>query len=1093
MKVELTNTRTNLIDWQIKGQGHMEDNVQGLLLRSGPQKIVMAMSGTMSRDFSFEADVMIVDTHADAALVFRSSEDGHSSYMLQIAPGAGLLRLRDAAGDTGRLKEEHRVDVVKGNIYHLKVSMEGSHLKVYWNGGYSPIIDVVDTTYTSGYLGLNVWNGSALFQNIQVSDMNTNVSEPLLIRGKWQPDLRGQRAEGASIEGSTGGSIEGALKIYGSAAADLVLEGSVTLNPAEPGIEAGLFFRGSQDGKDGYVASVQGEGNQICVHLKKADGTLITSSAQTYPASSGGRHSLEINAHGERIRVFIDGYTPAAIDIVDNSYASGFTGMKVTGGTACFQDIYLTPALDHYTEKYRPQYHYSPARGSASDPNGLVYFEGEYHLFHQDGGQWAHAVSPNLLDWKRLPFALEWNDLGHIWSGSAVADLTNASGLFGDYGGKGLIAYYTSFNPDQPRGNQRIGLAYSTDRGRTWQYSVDRPIVIENPGKREGDPGNWDFRDPKVVWDEIDQRWIMVVSGGDHIRFFTSTNLIDWGWADNFGYGDYIRGGVWECPDLFRLPVENEGTYKWVLMISTGANTNTQGSDAEYFIGQLTPEGKFQNDLSPGNVLKTDWGKEFYASMSFSNVPDRRRIMLAWMTNWDYPFSFPTSPWKGQFTIPRELSLKTTREGIRLIQHPVSELNSLRSPLFSLENHSVNESSLNILEGLKASAYEIEAEFELPSVGAAMELGFHLRSGGDQRTVVGYTTGLQQIFVNRADSGLTDFSSLFTTLHKAPLASSGNRIRMRIFVDEASVEVFGNDGEVVFSEIILPDSARRGMSLYTQGGEVKVVSLHVYALQNSWRPPAALFDRVIMDHAYVELAREQTKRMYASVEGEPKIKESMLIWASSNPGIVKITASGDGSALMEAILPGEVVIMASDPEDKVRGSTLVKVHGGVFHTNLTGWKPDVSGSRWLVTTDGVRGSYTMDANYMASEQANDFTYEADVKLSGHGSAGSMLFRANADGSSGYYLNLDPNMKCIRLFYKKDGRFEDRHVLAKVPRFVLPDMFYHIKIVAEGLRIRVDLDGEQVIDLEDGTFTEGYFGVNVFGGQAFYQNVRNQKN
>lgn len=197
MKVKLTNTRTNLIDWQIKGQGHVEDNVQGLLLRSGPQKIVMAMSGTMSRDFSFEADVMIVDTHADAALVFRSSEDGHSSYMLQIAPGAGLLRLRDAAGDTGRLKEEHRVDVVKGNIYHLKVSMEGYHLKVYWNGGYSPIIDMVDTTYTSGYLGLNVWNGSALFQNIQVSDMNTNVGELLLIRGKWQPDLRGQRAEGA--------------------------------------------------------------------------------------------------------------------------------------------------------------------------------------------------------------------------------------------------------------------------------------------------------------------------------------------------------------------------------------------------------------------------------------------------------------------------------------------------------------------------------------------------------------------------------------------------------------------------------------------------------------------------------------------------------------------------------------------------------------------------------------------------------------------------------------------------------------------------------------------------------------------------------
>lgn len=278
MKVEFTNTRTNLTNWQIKGQGHKEDNIQGLLLRSEPQENVMAMSGTTSQDFTFEADVMVTDTQADATLVFRSSEDGWSSYMLQIVPVAGLLRLRDAAGDIGRLKEERQVNLKKRAIYHLKVSVEGSHLKVFWDEGYKPIIDVVDTTYTSGYLGLNVWNGSALFQNIQVSDMDTNLSGPLLICGKWQPDLKGQRAEGTS-------AVD-ALKIYSSAATDLVLEGGVTLNPSEPGMEAGLFFRGSQDGKNGYVTSVQGEGNQVRVQLKKADGTLITKSAQTYQGGS---------------------------------------------------------------------------------------------------------------------------------------------------------------------------------------------------------------------------------------------------------------------------------------------------------------------------------------------------------------------------------------------------------------------------------------------------------------------------------------------------------------------------------------------------------------------------------------------------------------------------------------------------------------------------------------------------------------------------------------------------------------------------------------------------------------------------------------
>ncbi|GAA3334463.1 hypothetical protein GCM10020331_102510 [Ectobacillus funiculus] len=150
------------------------------------------------------------------------------------------------------------------------------------------------------------------------------------------------------------------------------------------------------------------------------------------------------------------------------------------------------------------------------------------------GGTWAHAVSKDMVNWKRLPIALPWNEHGHVWSGSAVADLNNTSGLFTNSGGKGLIAYYTSFNPDGPNGNQRIGLAYSSDQGRTWEYSTEHPIVIENPGKNGEDPGGWDFRDPKVVRDDANNRWVMVVSGGDHIRFFTSTNLIDWKLTDNF-------------------------------------------------------------------------------------------------------------------------------------------------------------------------------------------------------------------------------------------------------------------------------------------------------------------------------------------------------------------------------------------------------------------------------------------------------------------------------------------------------------------------------------------------------------------------------
>ncbi|MNU72397.1 Levanase precursor [compost metagenome] len=1076
--VSVTNTNTNLTNWNVVGGGKMIDSPEGLLLASGSNENVMAVSATKSEDFIYEADVMVKDMEADTGLVFRSNNNGRSSYMLQIIPKDGLLRLQDANEGAGRLKEERQVVLKRDEIYHLKVKAEGSNLKVYWGANYKPIIDVTDTAYSAGYLGLHVWDGSALFQNIQVSDLHTNLKNSILTRGEWMPHLKGAKAVAQSREKS--------IKVYNTTADDLEMEGDITLDAGSPNASAGLLFRGSKDGSAGYVASIQGQGDQIQVLLMRANGAIVSKSARLYPRGSDSKHHLEINASGDRIQIFMDGYTPAAIDIKDKSYTSGYSGMIVNQGTAYFQDVYLTQASDYYTERYRPQYHYSPARGSASDPNGMVYFEGEYHLFHQDGGQWAHAVSKDMIHWKRLPIALAWNDYGHVWSGSAVADLTNASGLFTNTGGKGLIAYYTSFTPDAQNGNQKIGLAYSTDAGRTWTYSKEHPIVIQNPGKNDTDPGGWDFRDPKVVRDEVNNRWIMVVSGGDHIRFFSSNNLIDWTLTDNFGYGAYVRGGVWECPDLFQLPVDGNGARKWVLMISTGANPKTGGSDEEYFVGELTADGKFKNDNPAGKVLKADWGKEFYASSSFSDVPGGRRIMMAWMTNWDYPFSFPTTPWKGELTIPRELSLKSTGAGIRLIQTPIAELTSLREPLVSVKNQVVTESQGNLLKGVNSGAYEIEAVLQLPEQNAASEFGFNLRTGGDQHTVVGYNKAKQKLYVDRSASGATDFSNLFTTLHEASLAPAGNQVKIRVFVDESSIEVFGNDGEVVISDVILPDSARRGMSFYTKGGAVKVISMKVHAMDNIWRISGSSDSRVIMDRSDMELTNGQTGTLFASVENS-KGAAKPITWKSSQPNVIQIISSDNETAVIRAVGPGEATITASSGH-AISGITRITVSSGEFKTNLTGWKSQPSSSLWTLTPEGIRGSYTSDANYMAAERAGNFTYEADMELAKSGGAGSILFRASADGNSGYYFNLDPNMKSIRLFYKVEGRFEERQVLAKVSRFIQSERKYHVKIVADGPHLQIDLDGERVVDLKDGTFAEGQFGVNVFGGQAYYQNV-----
>lgn len=1073
----VTNVNSNLTGWRTEGKGRLEDTPEGLLLTSDPRDNAVAVSETSADDFVYEADVMIRDRQPDAALIFRANEDGQEGYLLQIVPHTGMIRLRDASGGEGKLKEERQVSMEPGQIYSLKVKAQGASLKVYWGSQYKPVIDVQDKAYASGRLGLHVWDGSALFQNIYVSDLKGNLGSVLASSGQWQPDLAGRK--GTSINGGK------AQQLYNNQAADLVYEGQISLRTDGA---AGLAFRTSANGGSGYIAMLAKEGNGVRVSLTKADGTIIASSARSYPSPAGAGHAVEIQARGDRIQVFVDGYTPAAIDIKDGSYASGYTGLMVSHGTAYFQNTYVTGAGSYNNEKYRPQYHYTPMRGSVSDPNGLVYYEGEYHLFHQDGGTWAHAVSTDMLNWKRLPIALPWNDYGHVWSGSAVADLQNASGLFTDSGGKGLLAYYTSFNPDAPGGNQRIGLAYSKDQGRTWEYAKDRPIVIENPGKNGDDAGGWDFRDPKVIRDEDNNRWVMVVSGGDHIRFFTSTNLLDWTLTDNWGYGAYIRGGVWECPDLFPLTVQGTAGRKWVLMISTGANPATGGSDAEYFVGSLTADGKFVNDNPPGTVLRTDFGKEFYASMSFSGMDDGRRVMLAWMSNWDYPFAFPTTGWKGQLTIPREVTLVQTHDGLRLAQSPVRELESLRSGLYSAADKNVTPSSGNLLQGMVSGAYEIEAALEVPAGSSVSEFGFNVREGAGQKTVIGYKPGERTVFVDRSLSGATDFSSLFSTRHEAQAPAENGVIKLRILVDESSVEVFVNGGRAVFSDVIFPDPASRAMSLYTKGGDVKVISLKVHQLKPVWHPESANVTRIAMDTTSRELAAGQSGFLQAAVENGPGNGAQPLKWKSSNPDAVSIHAAGGSRAALKAKKPGEAVITVSTPNGKASASVLVKVWDGVFHTNLSGWTKDVSMASWLASEEGIRGSYASDANYVAGEQAGNFTYEADMKLGSSGGAGSLLFRASPDGRSGYYLNLDPNMKAVRLFYKIDGRFEERQVLAKVPSFIRPDRVYKLKVQAEGPHIKVYMDGLQIMDLQDGTFASGHFGLHVFGGAVSYQNV-----
>lgn len=1068
-EVSTREINTNISGWSTSG-GQWTMSSQGLAVAASENENAYAIASTNGDDLTYEADILIRDRYAVAAMLIRSNASGSQAYALQVDPNAGRIRLIDTNGDRELGVSTTELEV--GAVYHVRIKAEQSRLEVYFGGGYAPKIAVTDHAYPAGQIGLQLYNGAAVFQNMTVSAFRTNMGGWSAAAGVWTPHLEGLKG----VSAGTGTSS----RLSASAASDLVLEGDVTV--ASSAGAAGLLFRSNAGGTSGYVAEINAAANQIRL-LRASDRSVIASSPLA--VQIGKSYHIEAAASGADIKIYLEAFAEPALSVQNNEFISGTAGLEVTDGTAYFQNIYMTDKADYQAELYRPQYHFTQPRGWASDPNGLVFFQGEYHLFHQDGGQWAHAVSTDLVHWKLLPIAIEWNEMGHAWSGSAVADTANQSGLFNGVAGGGLIAYYTSFNPDKWNGNQKIGVAYSSDKGRTWSFYEDNP-VIENIG---GAGAGWDFRDPKVVWDEEHNQWVMVVSGGDHIRFFTSVNLLDWTPIDSFGYGAYVHnGGVWECPDFFPLVVD--GVKKWVLMISTGARAETNGSDAEYFVGSFDGQ-RFTSDNTPETVLRHESGRDMYAAMTFADMPDGRRVKIGWMSNWDYPFSFPTAPWKGQMSVPRELKLKPNDNGdIRLVQQPIEELEILRGDGLSWSNEVITPESGNLLSGVTGTAYEIVAELELPDEQAAAEFGFGVRELGGEQTVIGYQTGSNNLFVDRTAAGRNDFTQLFRPVQGANLTlDADRRIQLRIFVDESSVEVFGQDGSAVISSLIFPGAARDGMSFYAKGGNIKVVSMDVYPLKSIWREEASSSQaagKIVMDARALELAVGQTHRLYASVLPH-SAADKALTWSTSNAAVAGISGTDSRSVSVTAAGEGRAILTASTPDGGIIGQTVVTV--GKLQTNLTGWHAASKGE-WFTTADGISGRFDKDSNYMSAVSARNFTYEADLKLDSAGGAASMLFRANADGSSGYYFNVDPNMKAVRLFYKDNGAFQDDQLVAKVPTYISPGKTYRIKIVASGSNIKIYFDGssEPIIDINDVTFAKGYFGLNVFGGKASYQNV-----
>ena len=480
-------------------------------------------------------------------------------------------------------------------------------------------------------------------------------------------------------------------------------------------------------------------------------------------------------------------------------------------------------------EKFRPQYHFSPESNWMNDPNGMVYYAGEYHLFYQHHPygttwgpmHWGHAVSKDLIQWDHLPIALEPDEHGDIFSGSVVVDWNDSTGFF--QGASGLVAIFTHADqyPDSDRPRQRQSLAYSTDHGRTWTKYEGNPVLTEE--------SITDFRDPKVFWHEDKNKWMMVLAAGNHVRFYSSDNLISWEFASEFGAQAGSHAGVWECPDIFKLPVDgNKDSSKWVMIVSIGNDTAfAEGSRTQYFIGEF--DGiSFTNDNPDDTVLWLDHGRDNYAGVTWSDIPheDGRRLFIGWMSNWKYANETPTIGWRSAMTLPRELSLKETSDGVRLIQAPVAELEKIRGEKRSWDQF-ILEPEKNVSVDVSGNLLEIIAEFELQS---ATEFGIKIRNSDSKETIIGYDAVNEFLFVNRINSGVTEFNEYFPCMHGASLKTENNQLKLHIFVDSSSVEIFANNGQVVITDLIFPDPKSTGIELYTTNKKVKLASLEIVQL-----------------------------------------------------------------------------------------------------------------------------------------------------------------------------------------------------------------------------------------------------------------------
>ena len=518
---------------------------------------------------------------------------------------------------------------------------------------------------------------------------------------------------------------------------------------------------------------------------------------------------------------------------------------RVAANAICWDNIQLADTFNTAnTDYYRPVYHHTPLYGWMNDANGLVYKDGEYHLYFQynpygskwGNMHWGHSVSKDLVHWQHLDPAIARDTLGHIFSGSTVIDKNNSAG----YGKDAMIAFYTSASDEH---GQIQCMAYSTDNGRTYTKYEKNPILTPFDGLK-------DFRDPKVFWYEPAQKWYMIVSADKNMRFYSSTDLKQWEYLSQFGEGYGVQPNQFECPDFIQLPVDgNKDNMKWVMIVNVNPGCPFGGSATEYFVGTFDgKEFKCDNDKSVTKWL--DFGKDHYATVCFSNTGDRV-IAVPWMSNWQYANVTPIRQYRGANALPRELSLYTKDGEVYMAANAVKETEGLRKETRKVDNFSLNgEQTVSDVVAAQECAFEVEMDV---TPGKANTVGFDLMNAKGEKTKIYLDMKAGRVVMDRTESGLVAFGEKaephFKENHDrrktesvnyvndfalgtwAPLSlCEGKTYHLNVFIDKCSVEIFVDGGRIAMTNLVFPTVPYNALRFYAEGGEAKVENLNIHKL-----------------------------------------------------------------------------------------------------------------------------------------------------------------------------------------------------------------------------------------------------------------------